>query len=64
MKLTDIFPGINEVLPNKKNSSKSNNKLLVAHRPPYADDEVNHLWWYDRSNKIMYRATDKGYIKD
>lgn len=39
-------------------------KIIFATRPPNILDIPFAPWWYDRVAKIMYRATDEGYIKD
>ncbi len=44
--------------------SEEQRQLLICNRPPTSLDEVKAPWWYDACNKVMYRGTHEGYVKD
>jgi hypothetical protein len=40
-------------------------ELIIANRKPTPEDaSMNILWWYHRTEKIMYILTKNGYVKD
>jgi len=57
MKVSDLFPGL-------QHPTKEKPKIIIANRAPTSMDKPSAQWWYDRSEKVMYRATEQGYVKD
>lgn len=55
-----------DLVPNWGNTQipLPDSQILIASRPPTNMDIPHFLWWYDKVNKIMYIATENGYIKD
>lgn len=50
---------INDLLPSWGGPLELNYtpEILIANRPPTKLDIPSALWWYDRREKVMYRAT-------
>jgi len=59
MRLKDLF-----CFQRKTISINHNPEIIISNRGPNNLDIPSVLWWYDRTEKIMYRATSEGYIKD
>ena len=38
--------------------------FVIANRAPTDKDNIIYEWWYDRSEKVVYRAYMDGYVKD
>lgn len=57
MKVSDLFPGLHKPPQEKP-------RLIIANRAPTQKDKQDAQWWYDRTTKVMYRATEEGYVKD
>jgi hypothetical protein len=57
MKPCDLFTQL-------QRPAKEKPKIIIANRAPTSMDKPSAQWWYDRSEKVMYRATQHEYIKD
>ena len=63
-KVKDFFPSWGTDRDPLTKIHLPNPEILVANRPPTSEDGYNIFWWYDRTNKVMYRNTKDGYVKD